>query len=117
MKLEGKMRFFIKLLITVCVILVCSQIGKKLPTLAGLIGVMPLTGAIVLIWLYLDNPDNGVLMREYTKGALWGIFPSILFFIAAFICFSKQMPLWAVLCISFGVWLAGAVVDQLLLGK
>ena len=41
----------IKLLISVGVIVFCTQIGRKLPTLAGLIAVMPLTGLIVLLWL------------------------------------------------------------------
>ncbi len=50
------MRFLIKLLVSICIIVLCTQIGRKLPTLAGLIAVMPLTGFIVLVWLYLDNP-------------------------------------------------------------
>ncbi len=66
------MRFAIKLSISVCIILFCTWIvGKhKLPTLAGLITVMPLTSLIVLVWLYLDNPGNFNLMTDYTKGAL-----------------------------------------------
>ncbi len=67
------MRFAIKLLISVCVISLCAAIGRHRPTLAGLIGVMPLTGLIVLIWLYLDNPGNLNLMADYTKGAVFGI--------------------------------------------
>jgi len=109
------MRFLIKLLISVCVISICAAIARKVPTLAGLIAVMPLTGLIVLVWLYLDNPDNYALMTDYAKGALWGIVPSILFFLAAFICFHKQLPLWMVLCASFAVWLVGAFFHQLLL--
>ena len=109
------MRFAIKLLISVCVIAFCAQIGRKLPTLAGLIAVMPLTGLIVLIWLYLDNPGNFNLMTEYTKGALWGIVPSVLFFLVAFICFHKRLSLWIVLCVSFAVWLVAAFIHQLLL--
>jgi uncharacterized membrane protein (GlpM family) len=109
------MRFVIKLLISLCIIALCSQIGRKLPTLAGLIAVMPLTGLIVLIWLYLDNPGNFNLMSEYTKGALWGIVPSILFFLVAFLCFHKKLSLWVVLCASFAVWLAAAFIHQLLL--
>ncbi|GAI38679.1 unnamed protein product, partial [marine sediment metagenome] len=58
------MRFAIKLLISVCVIAFCVGIGRKLPTLAGLIAVMPLTGLIVLVWLYRDNPGNFNLMTE-----------------------------------------------------
>ena len=111
------MRFVIKLLISVCVIVFCTQIGRKLPTLAGLIAVMPLTGLIVLVWLYLDNPGNFNLMTDYTRGALWGILPSILFFLVVFICFRKQLSLWVVLCASFAVWLIAAFIHQWLLNK
>ena len=79
------MKFVIKLLISVCVISICAGIARKVPSLAGLIAVMPLTGLIVLVWLYLDNPGNFALMTDYAKGALWGIVPSILFFLVAFI--------------------------------
>jgi len=109
------MRFFIKLLISVCIISLCAAIGRKLPTLAGLIAVMPLTGLIVLIWLYLDNPGNLKLMTAYTKGAVFGIVPSILFFLAAYICFHKRLPLWVALCAGSAVWLAAAFVHQWLL--
>ena len=60
------MRFAIKLIISVSVIIFCTQIGRKFPTLAGLIAVMPLTGLIVLLWLYNDNPNNSTLMIQYT---------------------------------------------------
>ena len=111
------MRFVIKLLISVCVIAVCAQIGRKLPSLAGLIAVMPLTGVVVLVWLYLDNPGNFELMSAYTRGALWGILPSILFFVVAYLCFRKQLALWIVLCASFAVWLIAAVVHQWLINR
>jgi uncharacterized membrane protein (GlpM family) len=111
------MRFAVKLLISLCIIAFCTQIGRKLPSLAGLIAVMPLTGVIVLVWLHLDNPGNFTLMNNYTKGALWGILPSILFFLVAFLCFRKQLSLWIVLCASFAVWLIAAAVHQWLLGK
>ena len=109
------MKFVIKLVISVCIISICAVVARKAPTLAGLIAVMPLTGLIVLIWLYLDNPGNFALMTDYAKGALWGIVPSILFFLVAFICFQKQLPLWIVLCASFAVWLIGAFFHQWLL--
>jgi len=111
------MRFVVKLLISLCIIAFCTQIGRKMPSLAGLIAVMPLTGVIVLVWLYLDNPGNLNLMNNYCKGALWGILPSILFFLAAFMCFRKQMSLWIVLCASFAVWLIAAFVHHWLLSK
>ncbi|MFH1718062.1 MAG: DUF3147 family protein [Planctomycetota bacterium] len=109
------MKLVIKLLISLCVIAFCTQIGRKLPTLAGLIAVMPLTGLLVLIWLYLDNPGNSAVMTAYTKGALWGIVPSMLFFLVAFVCFRGGKPLWFVLSASSLAWLAAAFVHQWLL--
>ncbi|MHC4154491.1 MAG: DUF3147 family protein [Planctomycetota bacterium] len=108
-----------KLLISVCILGFCAWIVEKhkLSTLAGLVAVMPLTGAIVLIWLYLDYPGDFKLMTNYTKGALWGIVPSILFFLMALMCFRKHLPLWLVLCASFAVWLVAAIIHQWLLGK
>lgn len=111
------MRFLIKLLITVCVIVSCTQVGRKLPTLAGLIAVMPLTSLIVLLWLYSDNPGNFGLMSDFCKGVLWGILPTVLFYLVAFICFRKHLSLWVVLCAGFTVWFAAAMVHQWLLGK
>ena len=108
------MRFAVKLLISVCIIILCTQISKKFPSLAGLIGV---TGALVMVWVFLDNSGDVNTMTSFTKGALWGIIPSILFFAMAFVCFRKELSLWIVLCASFGVWVLAAFVHQLLLGK
>ena len=109
------MRFAIKLAISVSIIIFCTQISRRFPSLGGLIAVMPLTGLIVLLWLYSDNPNNFSLMIDYTKGALWGIIPSVLFFLVAFVCFHKHLPLWIVLCASFAAWIAAAFVHQWLL--
>lgn len=109
------MRFIIKLLVSLCIISICAQIGRKMPSLAGLVAVMPLTGFLVLMWLYMDNPGNNQIMVDYTKAALWGIIPSILFFLVAFVCFSRQLSLWIVICASFAVWFVAAFVHQWLL--
>ena len=108
-------QFVLKLALANGVIIICSQIGKKLPSLGGLIATMPLTGLIIMVWLYTEDPENVSTMKQYTKGALWGIGPSILFFLVAHYCFSRQLPLGLVLGLSFGVWAAGAAVHQWLL--
>lgn len=109
------MQFAIKLLLTNLIIIACTQVGRKLPTLGGLIATMPLTSLLVLLWLYSDNPGDFRLMTDYTRGVLWGIIPTILFFAVALLCFRRQLPLPLVLSASFGVWLAGAALHQWLL--
>lgn len=106
------MQILIKSVLSLIIILVATAIGKKIPSVAGLIAVMPLTGAIVLVWIHVENRGNPAIMQAFTKGALWGIVPSILFFLVALLCFKKQLPLPFVLCSSFGVWLAAACVHQ-----
>jgi len=109
------MQLVIKTALIVIIILAVTALGKKLPVTAGLITVMPLTGALALVWLYLENRGDSVLMQNFTRGALWGMLPSALFFLTAFICFKKQFALPGVLCLSFGVWLVAALVHQWLL--
>jgi uncharacterized membrane protein (GlpM family) len=106
------MQTLVKVTISVIVILAATAIGKRLPSTAGLIGVMPLTGALVLVWMYLENKGDPDVMEGFAKGALWGILPSILFFLVALFCFKKGFSLPMVLVSSFGVWLAAAFVHQ-----
>ncbi len=106
------MQILLKIILSIAIILVATAIGKKLPSTAGLVGVMPLTGALVLVWMYLENKGDPEIMQDFTRGALWGILPSILFFLVAFFCFKKHLPLPVVLVSSFGIWLGAALVHQ-----
>jgi len=106
------MQILIKVALSVIIILAATAIGKKLPSAAGLISVMPLTGALVLAWMYLENRGDPEIMQNFAKGALWGILPSILFFLSAFFCLKQTTSLPVVLGVSFGIWLIAAVVHQ-----
>lgn len=106
------MEFFIKLLVSMGIIIVCTQIGRRFPSLSGLIATMPLVSVIILVWIYSDNPGDFKLMEDFTKAALWGIVPSVLFFLVAYACFVKHYPIGIVLGAGFGMWLIGALVHQ-----
>jgi uncharacterized membrane protein (GlpM family) len=108
-------QLIIKTVISLGIILAAITIGKRFPSLAGLISVMPLAGALILVWMYLDTRGDPKIMQQFTKGAIWGILPSILFYCAAFACFKKGFSLPAALAAGFAVWLAGALVHYLLL--
>jgi uncharacterized membrane protein (GlpM family) len=109
------MQVLIKAVLSVTIILLATEIGKKFPSAAGLIGVMPLTGALVLVWLYLENKGDSAIMQDFTRGAIWGILPSILFFLVAFYCFKRNFSLAIVLVLSFTAWTGAAIIHQWLL--
>jgi hypothetical protein len=48
----------IKILVSLGVIVAVTAIAKKLSSITGLISVMPLTGAMILVWVYLENKDD-----------------------------------------------------------
>jgi uncharacterized membrane protein (GlpM family) len=53
-------------------------------------------------------------MQTFSKGALWGIIPSIIFYLVAFLCFKRQLSLPVTLFASFGAWSLAALVHQLI---
>jgi uncharacterized membrane protein (GlpM family) len=106
------MQLLVKIILSLTVILTATLIGRKWPSLAGLVGVMPLTGALILVWMALDNGNDPQVMQQFTKGALWGLLPTILFFLVAWFCFRKGFSLPLVLTASFGAWLIAAFAHQ-----
>ncbi len=109
------MHLMIKIMISLVIIVAASELAKKIPSAAGLIGVMPLTGALVLAWVYIDSAGDARVMEQFTRGALWGMLPSLLFFAAALLCFKRGMPLGTTLAAGFTSWLAAGILHQLLL--
>lgn len=106
------MHLFLKITLTLAIILTATTIGRKWPSLAGLVGVMPLTGALVLVWMALDSGSDPRIMQQFTKGALWGLLPTVLFFLLAFLCFRRGFSLPATLAASFSTWLVAALIHQ-----
>jgi uncharacterized membrane protein (GlpM family) len=73
---------------------------------------MPLTGALVLAWVFLENNGDPKIMQRFAKGALWGILASTQFFLVAFFCHKGKIPLIALLAASFSAWLVAAMIHQ-----
>lgn len=109
------MQFALKLFVSNLIILLCVWLGKRHPSLGGLIATMPLTSLIVLLWLHHDNPADKVLLPAYVEGVFFGVIPTLLFFGAVWFCLKKGFQFPATLIVSFAVWIAAALLHQLLL--
>lgn len=106
------MQLLLKIVLSVAVILAATAAARRFPPLSGLIGVMPLAGALVFVWIYVENQGAAQVVEGYLKGALWGIIPSVLFYLAALFCIKKGLPLPVALGAGFGAWLMAALVHQ-----
>jgi len=107
--------FLLKLAVANLIIITGVLLGKRIPSLGGLIATMPLTSLVVLAWLATDRPGDGALVSGYLKGVLWGLVPTCVFFAAACFCLRKGMGLPAALGIGGALWLGGALLHQWLL--
>jgi len=106
------MQLVVKIILSLAVILLAVAVGRKIPSMGGLIAVMPLTGLIVMLWLYSETSGDTTAMQQYARGALFGIIPTMLFFAVAFIGFLKEWGLPLVLFISFAAWIVAALFHQ-----
>ncbi len=109
------MQSALKLLLANLIIILCVWLGKRFPSLGGLIATMPLTSLIVLLWLYHDKPGDRTLLPAYVGGVFFGVIPTMLFFGAVWLCLKRGCQLPSTLLVGFFVWIAAAIVHQLLL--
>jgi uncharacterized membrane protein (GlpM family) len=111
------MRFLIKIAVTLVLIVTASTFARRHPTLGGLVAAMPLTTLITLLWIYSDHPNDNTIIVEFTRGVLWGIIPTILFFGVLLICFKKRLPLGASMSMAFAIWASAAALHQFILNE
>ncbi len=109
------MQTLIKSIISVVIILGVTAIGKRFSTLAGIISVMPLTGALALFWIYVENKGDQAVMNGFLKGAIFGIIPTIIFFIVALYFFKRGASLSTMFLTGFAAWFAVALLHQVIL--
>jgi uncharacterized membrane protein (GlpM family) len=107
------MQIALKALLSLVIIFAATAAAKRLPAAGGLIATMPLAGALVLVWVYIESGGDRGVMQVFSKGALWGILPSIIFYLVAFACFKWQRSLTVTLLASFAAWGVAALVHQL----
>ncbi len=107
----------VKIIISLFLILTVTTLAKKVPALAGLIAVMPLTGALILFWVAFENKENYQLMTEFSKSALLGLVPTIIFFLVAFVCFKYRISIFLSLFLSFSSWVFSAIIHQWILKR
>ena len=66
------MQIFTRGGLSVIIIIAATAIGKKFPYIAGQIGVMSLTGALVMVCMYLENKGDPEIMQCFSNGTPLG---------------------------------------------
>jgi hypothetical protein len=91
----------LKVALTAAFIVALSEIGKRVPSIAGLIVALPLATAMTMALMHMDG-EGGPKIAAFARSALIYIPPSTVFIVA----------IWAALASGYGFWpsFAGSLV-------
>ncbi len=114
--MSGPFFFLAKVVLSALVVAGVSEIARRHPGLGGLIAAMPITTLLALLWLYGETRDYA-RAEAFTRSVLWGILPTVVFFIAALVLFRRGAPFAVVIIVSLLLFLGAAVVHQSVIGS
>lgn len=96
------MRFLIKTLVSALIIATIATLGKKFPTIAGIIASLPLTSVLALMWLYQDTKDVSKV-ADLSMSIFWVVIPSLVFFLALSILLKRNMNFYSSIMFSSAI--------------
>ena len=72
--------YSIKLVLTAAIIVLISEVSKKLPLLGSLIASLPLISVIGMIWMYGEKQSIEKI-ASHAEGTFWYVLPSLPMFL------------------------------------
>ena len=68
--------YSIKIIVTALVIVIVSEVSKRLPLLGSLIASLPLVSVLGMIWIFQESKDTQKLIT-HAEGTFWYVLPSL----------------------------------------
>ena len=93
--------YIIKLFVTALIIVIISEVSKRLPLLGSLIASLPLVSVLGMLWMYGETKDV-VRIADHAEGTFWYVLPSLPMFLL--------MPWMLRKGISFPIVLSSAIL-------
>ena len=72
--------YLVKLLVSALIIVLISEVSKKLPLLGSLIASIPLISVLGMIWMYGEKV-NVSKIASHAEGTFWYVIPSLPMFL------------------------------------
>ena len=82
--------YAVKVLVSAVIIVVISEVSKKLPLLGSLIASLPLVSVLGMIWIYGETRDAEKL-AAHAFGTFWYVLPSLPMFLVMRGCFGRLL--------------------------
>lgn len=96
--------YIVKLLVSAGIIVLISELSKKLPLLASLVASLPLISVLGMIWMYGEKVETEKI-AAHAEGTFWYVLPSLPMFLVIPWMMKKGISFPASL--SAGIFLTG----------
>ena len=96
--------YIVKLLVSAGIIVLISELSKKLPLLASLVASLPLISVLGMIWMYGEKVETEKI-AAHAEGTFWYVLPSLPMFLVSPWMMKKGISFPASL--SAGIFLTG----------
>ena len=98
--------YIIKLFLTAGIIVLISEVSKRLPLLGSLIASLPMISVLGMIWMYGETKDL-IRIADHAEGTFWYVLPSLPMFLLMPFLLRKGISFPAAL--SAGIALTGVL--------
>jgi len=98
--------YVVKLFLTAGIIVVISEVSKRLPLLGSLIASLPLISVLGMVWMYGEAKDL-IRIADHAEGTFWYVLPSLPMFLLMPFLLRKGISFPAAL--SAGIALTGVL--------
>jgi hypothetical protein len=98
--------YVVKLFLTAGIIVVISEVSKRLPLLGSLIASLPLISVLGMVWMYGETKDL-IRIADHAEGTFWYVLPSLPMFLLMPFLLRKGISFPAAL--SAGIALTGVL--------
>ena len=96
--------YIVKLLVSAGIIVLISELSKKLPLLASVVASLPLISVLGMIWMYGEKVETEKI-AAHAEGTFWYVLPSLPMFLVMPWMMKKGISFPASL--SAGIFLTG----------
>ncbi|TCV81043.1 hypothetical protein EDC63_1271 [Sulfurirhabdus autotrophica] len=85
--------FFLKLFLSVAILLGAAETAKRSPFFGALIIALPITSMLSMVWLYWDTQDSA-RVSEFARDIFYLVPPSLLFFVPFVFSSRTHLSFW-----------------------
>ncbi len=72
--------YIVKIIITALIIVIVSEISKRLPLLGSLIASLPLISVLGMVWIFQETKNSQKII-SHAEGTFWYVLPSLPMFL------------------------------------